>query len=166
MAAAPGKALTCLPKFLDLDFPEVGVATTGVDSKDNNDNANPPTSTSPCLLPLIPGAPLPIIVHGALDMGRQLLPLAVAAAPGEALTCLLKFLDLDFPEVGAAKTGVDGDNYDNNEANAPTSTSPCPLPLIPGTPLPAVIHGTLDMGQQLLPLAVVAAPSKDLTCPP
>ncbi len=99
VAAALGEALTCPPKFLDLDFPEVGAATTGVngDGDDDDDGANTPTSTSPHLLPLIPGAPLSFVIHGALDMGWRLLPLAVAAAPGKALTCLPEFLDLDFP---------------------------------------------------------------------
>jgi hypothetical protein len=41
-----------------------------------------------------------------LDMGRQLLLLAVVAALGEALTCLPEFLDFDFPEVGTATTGL------------------------------------------------------------
>ncbi len=43
-------------------------ATTGVDgNKDNdNNNADAPTSTSPHPLPLFPGAPLPVIVRGAL----------------------------------------------------------------------------------------------------
>jgi hypothetical protein len=66
---APGKAWTGPPKFLDLDFPEVGAATRGVDGNDNNNNndkANTPTSTYPCPLPLLPGAPLPVIVCGAL----------------------------------------------------------------------------------------------------
>ncbi len=71
VVAAPGKALTCPPKFLDLDFPEVGVATTGVDGNNDNDNdANKPMSTSPHPLPLIPSAPLPVVIHDALDMGR------------------------------------------------------------------------------------------------
>jgi hypothetical protein len=69
-AAALGKAWTCPPKFLDLDFPEVGAATMGDDGGDNNnnedDNANAPTSTSPCLLPLLPGALLPVVVRGML----------------------------------------------------------------------------------------------------
>ncbi len=141
VAAAPGKALTCPPEFLDLDFPEVGVAMTGVDGDDDDNNGNAPTSTSPHPLPLIPGAPLPIVVH--VDMGRRLLPLAVAAVLGKALTCPPKFFNLDFPEVGAAMMGVDGDDDDNNDANAPTSTSPGMLPLIPGAPLPVVIHSVL-----------------------
>jgi hypothetical protein len=67
-AAAPGKALTCPPKFLGLDFPEVGAAMMGVDGNDDDDDddADAPMSTSACLLPLLPGAPLHVIVRGVL----------------------------------------------------------------------------------------------------
>ncbi len=79
-----------------------------------------------------------------LDMGRRLLPPAAAVALGKALTCPPELLDLDFPEVGAATTGVDDDGDDDgNNPNVLTSTSPCPMPFFPGAPLPVVVHGAL-----------------------
>ncbi len=71
-------------------------------------------------------------------------PPAAAVALGKALACLPKFLDLDFPEVGAAMTEVEGnDDNDDNGANVLTSTPPRPMPFFPGAPLPVVVHGML-----------------------
>ncbi len=69
--------------------------------------------------------PHPLPPLRCLDMGRRLLTLAAAVALGKALTCLPKFLDLDFLEVGAGTTGIEGNNdNDDNNTNAMTSTFP------------------------------------------
>jgi hypothetical protein len=69
-------------------------------------------------------------------MGRQLPPLAAAAALGEALTCPPEFLELDFPEVGAATTGVDGDNGDDDDDDAGVNFPPSAASFsVPPSPL-------------------------------
>jgi hypothetical protein len=64
----PGQGLGMPTQILELGLPGGGGSNDGVDDKDNDNynNANALMSTSPCLMPFFPGAPLLIIVRGTL----------------------------------------------------------------------------------------------------